>query len=201
MAKTVDEHFVNAHYRLRKYYARAAELIEVEAMAKGDSNTAQLHAMKGKMAGLLSKIVSEVTPLVTRLPEVSRQFQNKMSKYQLELMDRKCTLIKRFFYLGDSLAAEVNREAHEVLINEDPDIANYEHVDVANLPTSCDHTTIAGCVKASLIAMAKANESPTAPKPKNTAFLPPAQLALAPAKSEKAKEASENVLRLLREEV
>lgn len=196
LTKAVDDHFVDAHYRLRKYYAYAAELINVEALAKGNSNTVQLQAMKSRMSTLLGKIESEVTPYVTSLPEKSRILQNTMTKNMLELMDRKCTLIKRFFYLGDSLAAEVNREAHEVLTNEDPDIANYEYVDVDALPTSCDHTTIPGCVKASLIGIAKALENPGQ---RPASFLAPAPLALIPEVSERAKEASETVLRLLRD--
>lgn len=200
IAKIVDDHFVNAHYRLRKYYAHAAELINVEALAKGDSKTAQLHAMKAQMATLLEKIVSDITPYVTKLPEVSRQFQNTMTKNLLEVMDRKCTLIKRFFYTGTNLQAEVNREALEVLTNEDPDVANYEYIDTATLPTSCDHTTIPGCVKAGLIGISKALENP---EQKRASFLAPAPVlkGLVPEASQKAKEASETVLRLLREQV
>jgi hypothetical protein len=119
MAAEVDNHFKSLQKRLHGYVTRLNDLMNTEAIARGDGNGKALKNLRAKMSTLLQDIIAEMQPLQQEIPEASAKFQESIGAHLLNLMDRKCSYVKEFFYKGESINATQNREAFAVLSGEE----------------------------------------------------------------------------------
>eukprot|EP00746_Dinoflagellata_sp_MGD_P167832 gnl/MRDRNA2_/MRDRNA2_98769_c0_seq1.p1 gnl/MRDRNA2_/MRDRNA2_98769_c0~~gnl/MRDRNA2_/MRDRNA2_98769_c0_seq1.p1 ORF type:complete len:1929 (+),score=439.09 gnl/MRDRNA2_/MRDRNA2_98769_c0_seq1:73-5859(+) len=121
MVAQIEKHIKSSFTRLELYRKRGTQLMEAEALARGDGNGTALGLLKERMSVLLEEFIADMQPLLQEIPQASFKFQESMGMHLLDLMDRKCKYVKEFFYKGNGINATQNREAYAVLSGEEVD--------------------------------------------------------------------------------